>query len=414
MIRGLCINATIRPWVIISESSNGPVPVQALTIDISSALQNGEFDDEIAGKILQEAYKAWKSKISPTTKNDINPSKNTGKYPSCIAIKIGGEIKFVYWIDRDIDSARKRHKGKNATLLEEVLVPNSESDICVPGVSAVKRSEVVKNKIALVTGGAQGFGEIIARGLVASGAIVFIADINLEGAVALAEKLNTALGKTAALAVEVDVSNEESVKKLFITIAETTGGLDICVSNAGVLRAGGILEQTLESFQFVTEINYTGFFLVSKYCGWLLQRQYRTAPGWKTDIIQINSKSGLEGSNKNAAYSGSKFGGIGLTESFAMELVNYNIKVNAVCPCNFFEGPLWTDPENGLIVQYLKSGKIPGARTMDDVKTYYATKVPMKRGCTGIDVMRAIYYIIEQEFETGQSVPVTGGQVMLH
>ena len=88
--------------------------------------------------------------------------------------------------------------------------------------------------------------------------------------------------------------------------------------------------------------------------------QQAAAPDWTTDIIQINSKSGLVGSNKNGAYAGGKFGGIGLVQSFAMELVEYRIKVNAICPGNFFDGPLWSDPDRGLFVQYLNAGKVPG------------------------------------------------------
>jgi len=102
-----------------------------------------------------------------------------------------------------------------------------------------------------------------------------------------------------------------------------------------------------------------------------------------------------------------------LVQSFAKELVEYNIKVNAVCPGNFFDGPLWSDPEKGLFVQYLKTGKVPGAKTVEEVKAFYESKVPMGRGCTGPDVIRAILYLVEQLYETGQALPVTGGQIML-
>jgi sorbitol-6-phosphate 2-dehydrogenase len=141
--------------------------------------------------------------------------------------------------------------------------------------------------------------------------------------------------------------------------------------------------------------------------------QHMAKADYTSDIIQINSKSGLEGSNRNSAYAGGKFGGIGLTQSFALELISDGIKVNSVCPGNFYDGPLWSDPEDGLFVQYLRSGKVPGARTIEDVRRYYDARVPMGRGCTVADVMKAIYYCIEQKYETGQAIPVTGGQVML-
>ena len=269
-------------------------------------------------------------------------------------------------------------------------------------------------KMALVTGGAQGFGEEIVRGLVASGATVFIADLNKDGADKLASTLNASSGRTAAYPLIMDVSNEDSVAGAFDVIARTSGGLDLVVSNAGVLKAGSVLEQSLADFEFVTKVNYTAFFLVTKYAGRMMKRQHAGAPGTMTDIIQINSKSGLEGSNKNGAYAGSKFGGIGLVQSFALELVEHGIKVNAICPGNFFDGPLWSDPDRGLFVQYLRTGKVPGAKTVADVKAFYEAKVPMRRGCEGPDVMRAIYYLMEQQYETGQALPVTGGQVMLN
>jgi len=280
--------------------------------------------------------------------------------------------------------------------------------------SSTARASVVKGKIAFVTGGAQGFGAEIARGLAQSGAVVWIADINLPAAQRFAQQLAAEIGEQPVFAVDIDVSDEASVQRAFDLVARTSGGLDIVVSNAGILKAGSVLDQPVKDFRLVNEVNYVGFFNVVQHAARLLRLQWLGDPDWYTDIIQINSKSGLEGSNKNSAYAGSKFGSIGLVQSFALELVEYHIKVNAICPGNFFDGPLWSDPQRGLFVQYLNSGKVPGAKTLEDVRRFYEAKIPMKRGCYGPDVLRAIYYLVDQVYETGQALPVTGGQVMLH
>lgn len=273
----------------------------------------------------------------------------------------------------------------------------------------VSSPRAVAGRIALVTGGAQGFGAELVRGLAAEGCYVYIADLNIEGAAELASELGE-----CAHPIRVDVSDPDSVAAMFDEVAATTGGLDLVISCAGVVRAGAVLDQPLRDFEFVTKVNYTAFFVVTQAAARLLRRQWLTAPRWWTDIIEINSKSGLVGSNRNGAYAGSKFGGIGLVQSFALELVDYAIKVNAICPGNFFDGPLWSDPDRGLFVQYLKSGKVPGATTVSDVKAFYEAKVPMARGAHGVDVLRAIFYLVEQVYETGQALPVTGGQVMMN
>ena len=263
-------------------------------------------------------------------------------------------------------------------------------------------------KVTIVTGAAQGFGKGIAEELYKEGCTVVIADMNQP----LAETVAGELGERAC-AIPVNVSDEESVANMVARTVEKYGGLDLMLANAGVVRSGPLATFEKKDMEFVTSINYTGLFLCCKYAAIIMQAQHEADPAAMFDIVAMSSKSGLVGSNKNFAYAGSKFGSIGLVQSFALELCAYNIKVNAICPGNYLDGPLWTDPVRGLFVQYLEDGKVPGAKTVEDVRRFYEAKVPMNRGCLPLDVARAVMYCVEQQYETGQAIPVTGGQVML-
>lgn len=272
----------------------------------------------------------------------------------------------------------------------------------------------LSGKIAVVTGAAQGFGLGISEHLLAEGATVVLADLNIDLARAEAERLEGQHGEGRARAVAINVSDEASCKEAIAEVVATFGGIDLFVSNAGVLRAESVMTQPVADFDLVTNVNYRGYFLCVRAVAPVMAAQFEADPSRLLDIVEVNSKSGLEGSKRNFAYAGSKFGGIGLTQSFALELIDYGIKVNAVCPGNYLDGPLWTDPERGLFVQYLRAGKVPGAQTIDDVREFYEAKVPMRRGCLPIDLARAIFYLTEQAYETGQALPVTGGQNMLN
>ena len=271
----------------------------------------------------------------------------------------------------------------------------------------------VNSKIFIVTGAAQGFGCGIVENLFKEGANIVIADINIEKGEKISDKLNKLRRQNKAIFVETDVVNPQSVENMIYLTVTEFGGLDVIISNAGILMAGSLDDMEPDMFEKVTKVNYIGYYHCAKYASRVLKVQNKYKKNYFTDIIQINSKSGLKGSNKNFAYAGGKFGGIGLTQSFALELMEYNIKVNSICPGNYFEGPLWSDPETGLFVQYLKAGKVAGAKTIDDIKRYYEKQVPAGRGCRIEDIMKAVFYAIEQQYETGQAIPVTGGQIMI-
>ncbi len=300
-------------------------------------------------------------------------------------------------IEQKLATVRKESRGKG--LPEAVASPQ------IP--------KPLYNKIIAITGGASGYGEGLARSLFAEGANVVIMDINESVGEKLAGELNSQTVANRSWFLKCDVTSLESVSKAIYETVLEFSGLDVMISNAGVLKAGGIDEMTPENFDFVTRVNYNGYFNCVKAAVPVLRAQNSVSDQFYGDIIQINSKSGIEGSRKNFAYAGSKFGGIGLTHSFAMDLMPERIKVNAVCPGNYFEGPLWAHPETGLFKQYLEAGKVPGAKTIEDVKRHYESMVPAGRGCRVEDVVKAIKYVIDQEYETGQAVMVTGGQTML-
>lgn len=270
-----------------------------------------------------------------------------------------------------------------------------------------------ENKTIIVTGAAQGFGEGIARCLLQQGANIVVADMNEAVGRATVDRFNTLAKSNRAIFVKTNVSEIPSIENLVHETICNFGAIDCFVSNAGVLRAGGLDDMTPEDFEFVTKINYNAYFYCTKVVSKVMKLQTKYAPEYYADIIQVNSKSGLRGSKANFAYAGGKFGGIGLTQSFALELAPFRIKVNSICPGNFYEGPLWSDPVNGLFVQYLNAGKVPGAKTIEDVKEFYLAQVPMKKGCSPEDVTKGALYLMEQCGETGQALPITGGQVML-
>ena len=258
----------------------------------------------------------------------------------------------------------------------------------------------LEDKIVLVTGGAQGLGEAICHRLAVEGAHVVVADLNLEGAQKVADEI-VARTDRRAVAVKVNVSVEADVEAAVQRTLEEFGRIDVAVSNAGILFADAVDEFPVERWRAVIEVNLVGYFLLVKHVTRVFKQQRSGV------LIQINSKSGKKGSYKSSAYAASKFGGIGLTQSVALELAEYNARANAICPGNLLDSPLWVD---SLYKQYAKKLGISEA----EVRQRYIDQVPMKRGCTYTDVTNVLIFLASDQssYMTGQAINVTGGQQM--
>jgi sorbitol-6-phosphate 2-dehydrogenase len=260
--------------------------------------------------------------------------------------------------------------------------------------------ETLKDRVALVTGAAQGLGEAISHRLAAEGAHLLVADLNLTGAEKVAGEI-AARTDRRALAAGVDVTQEDQVEAMVARAVREFGRLDLVVSNAGILISGAVDEIPSAKWRAVIEVNLMGYFLVARYAARQMMAQRSGV------IIQVNSKSGKKGSYKNSAYAASKFGGIGLTQSLALELAEYGVRVNAVCPGNLLDSPLWID---SLYDQYARNQGL----TKDQVRQKYVDQVPLGRGCTYADVGNVIVFLASDSanYMTGQAINVTGGQEM--
>jgi sorbitol-6-phosphate 2-dehydrogenase len=259
---------------------------------------------------------------------------------------------------------------------------------------------LLPDRIAIVTGAARGLGEAISRRLAREGAHVVLTDINVTGVKRVAAAIATETGRRT-LALPCDVTVEDQVEAAVRRTVEEFGRLDIMVANAGIVISGELTEIPVEHWRKVIEVNLIGYFLCARAAARVMKEQRSGV------IIQINSKSGKKGSFRNSAYSASKFGGIGLTQSIALELAPYGVRVNAVCPGNLLDSPLW---QESLYEQYARRWGI----TVEEVRRKYEEQVPLGRGCTYDDVCNVVVFLASDQasYMTGQAINVTGGQEM--
>ena len=260
------------------------------------------------------------------------------------------------------------------------------------------RYGALEGQVAVITGAAQGLGEGLAIRLDKEGCKIIVADINMDAAEKVAARLKN------AVAVKVDVTDEQQVEAMIRTAVDRFGKLDLLVSNAAILIAKPVVEFSVEQWRKMIDVNLTGYFLCAKAAAKVM------IPNRRGNIIQINSKSGKKGSSKNSAYASAKFAGIGFTQSLALELAEFGIRVNAICPGNLLDSTLWNDGPNSLFKQYAKNQGITEAQ----VRQKYLDQVPLGRSCQIEDIANALVFLASDQagYMTGQALNVTGGQEM--
>lgn len=260
--------------------------------------------------------------------------------------------------------------------------------------------QVLDTQVAIVTGGGQGLGQAICRRLAAAGASVVVADRNAATAETTAAELTQTAGRPM-LAACTDVTVEDEVAALAAQTMARFGRIDLLVANAGIVISGETIEFPASDWRRVIDVNLTGYFLAAKHVAPVMKAQRRGV------IVQINSISGKRGSYRNPAYCASKAAGIGFTQSLALELAEFGIRVNAICPGHLLDSPLWVD---SLYQQYAVRYRLTEAQ----VRQKYIDAVPLRRACTYGDVCNLLLFLASDAgaYMTGQAINVTGGQEM--
>jgi 3-hydroxybutyrate dehydrogenase len=229
----------------------------------------------------------------------------------------------------------------------------------------------LKDKVAIVTGAAQGIGEAIARVYIREGANVAIADLNLAEAKATAEKLS-AIGPGKAMAVEMNVTDEDQVNAGVAQVVAAWQGVDILVANAGIQIVHPIEEFPFAEWKRLLSIHLDGAFLTTKAC---IPHMYKKGSG---SVIYMGSVHSKEASPLKSAYVTAKHGLLGLARVIAKEGAAHGVRANVICP-GFVRTALVDKQipeqakalgisENDVIKKIMLSGTVDGEfTTVDDV-----------------------------------------------
>ncbi len=249
----------------------------------------------------------------------------------------------------------------------------------------------LKDKVAIITGGAGGIGKVTAELFLREGASVLIVDLEDS---ALAEAASELDGGERLRTVAADVSREEDVKRYVEACFEHFGGIDVFFNNAGIEgRVAPLQEQHTEDFDRVMAVNVRGVFLGLKH---VLPVMYRAGSG---SVINMSSVAGLDGSADVAPYVTSKHAVVGMTRSAALEAGPHGVRVNSVHP----------SPINTRMMRSLEEGFAPGHA--EEAKQGLEQRIPLGRYGESIDVANAVLFLASDEsgFVSGSQYRIDGG-----
>ncbi|HED08171.1 MAG TPA: SDR family oxidoreductase, partial [Ignavibacteria bacterium] len=180
----------------------------------------------------------------------------------------------------------------------------------------------MRNKTAIITGGAQGIGKAITKRLIEDGFFAVIADVNLKNEKSLTDEL----GSGNFLFIKCDISNQENVESLFSRVKTERERIDAVVNNAGIIRDNVIWKMPKEDMDKVIDVNLKGTWIMCKETAKVMREQNHGR------IVNISSRAWLGNNRGQSNYTASKAGIVGLTRVLALELGKYNVNVNAVAP----------------------------------------------------------------------------------
>lgn len=250
-------------------------------------------------------------------------------------------------------------------------------------------------KVALVTGAGQGLGRAIARELAARGGQVMVAELNAQTGEETARLIRDSGGAAECRATDVTV--EDSVRGCVEAILARHGRIDVLVNNAGLGQTvQPLIDLSLAEFERVLAVNLTGTFLCSKWVGRAMARRESGA------IVNIASLNGLAAAPLVASYNAAKAAVISLTQTLALELAPYHIRVNAVAP-----GPVYTDFNRKVMRERAELLGITESQMIERVRA----AIPLGRWGEPEDIAQAVAYLCSDQsaWVTGQVLPVTGG-----